>query len=71
MTNVISKFKLLYDHQFYFSFREKHSILHALTTLVDRISKTLDPSDMMLGVSLDFNELDCVDHEILLRKLWS
>ena len=60
--DFINKTKLLYNYQFGFG----------QITLVDRITKALDNGDMMIGVFLDFKKaFDCVDHKILLRKLYA
>lgn len=70
LINFINKHKLLYEYQF--GFRQGHSTQHALITLVDRISKSLDNGEIMVGVFLDLRKaFDTVNHRILLRKLYA
>ena len=52
---------LIYKHQF--GFRREHSTHHALITLMDKITKSLDEGKIMA--------FDTVNHGILLRKLYA
>ena len=59
---------ILYDKQF--GFRKSHSTSHAIITLVDKVSRTLDTGKFIVGVFLDLKKaFDTVDHTILLKKL--
>ena len=51
---------------------KKHSTQHAIITLVDGITSSLDSGDPVIGVFLDLKKaFDTVDHEILIKKLFS
>ena len=65
----MSKYNLLYKLQF--GFRKEQSTQHALITLVDNITKALDEGIMLIGVFLDLSWFDCVDQNMLLRKLYA
>ena len=53
-----------------FRFRAKHSSYMALITLVDRLSKALKKSEIIIRLFPDFSKVfDNVDHEMLLCKL--
>ena len=52
------------------AFEKHNSTSHAIITLVERVTKSLDTGKYVVGVSLDLKKaLDTVDHAILLRKL--
>ena len=60
---------VLYENQF--GFRQGHSTHHALITLVDTITKSLDNGDTEIGVFLDLKKaFDTVDHALLMKKLY-
>ena len=60
--------KILIQHQF--GFRKKCSTYIALGILMDKLIKSLENGDYMIGVFLDFSKaFDTVDHDILLKKL--
>ena len=68
MIAFINENKLL--NKFQFGFREGHSTVMALITLIDEVSKALERGDVAIGIFLDFSKaFDTVDHNILLRKL--
>ena len=72
MYNHISYFidylNILYKYQF--GFRQKHSTQQAIITLVNKITSSLDTSDLVIGVFLDLkNAFDTVDHKILGDKI--
>ena len=69
LMSFIKKHKLLYPNQF--GFRENHGTNIALTFLYNKILKSLDNGDYVLGLFLDFKKaFDTVNHDILLRKLY-
>ena len=54
-----------------FGFRQGHSTHHAHITLVDKITKSLDNGDIVIGVFIDLKKaFDTVNHKILVRKLY-
>jgi len=60
--------KLLYIRQF--GFRRKHSTVHTLTNLCQKIADALDNHKYACGVFVDLQKaFDTVDHNILLAKL--
>ena len=55
-------------HQF--GFRKLHSSYMALMVLTDKLIKSLENGEFVIGVYMDFSKaFDTVDHEILLSKL--
>ena len=65
----LDKYNILYQNQF--GFRQGHSTHHALIALVDKITKSLDNRDIVIGVFLDLKKaFDTVNHKILLKKLY-
>ena len=43
-------------YKFQFGFRKSHSTHHAIITLVDKITSSLDSGDLIIGVFLDFKK---------------
>ena len=70
MFDFLSVNKILYDYQF--GFRSKHSTQQALIILVDRITKSLDRTNIVVSLFIDLKKaFDTVHHRILLRKLYA
>ena len=70
VNNFLYKNDIIYKYQF--GFRKIHSTQHAIITLVDRITTSLDSGDLVIGIFLDLKkEFDIVDHQILIKKLFS
>ena len=64
VNNFLYKNDIIYKYQF--GFRKLHSTQHAIITLVDRITSSLDTGDLVIGVFLDQKKaFDTVDHHIL------
>ena len=55
MYNKLIKFldKYNFSDQNKFGFRQGHSTHHALITLIDKITKSLDTGDIVIGVFID------------------
>ena len=56
LTQFLDKYNILYHNQF--GFRQGHSTHHALISLVDKIIKSLDSGDIVIGVFLDLQKID-------------
>ena len=64
----LENYDILFDNQF--GFRKLHSSYMALMVLTDKLIKSLENGEFVIGVYLDFSKaFDTVDHEILLSKL--
>ena len=58
----INKHNILYKYQF--GFRQNHGTNTALICLMDRIIKSIDSGDIVLGIFLDFSKaFDTVNHK--------
>ena len=72
LLDFLEKFKILYSNQF--GFRKGRSTQMALMILMEKITKSLEKGEFVVGVSLDFSKaFDTVNHDILLQKtapLW-
>ena len=66
--SFLTSFKLLFTRQF--GFRRKHSTVHTLINLCQKIADALDNRKYACGVFVDLQKaFDTVDHDILLAKL--
>ena len=54
LIQFLDQYNVLYQNQF--GFRQGHSTHHALITLVDNITKSLDDGDIVIGVFLDLKK---------------
>ena len=70
MFDFLSDNEILYDYQF--RFRSKHSTQQALIILVNRVTKSLDRTNIVVSLFIDLKKaFDIVHHRILLRKLYA
>ena len=70
LLGFLSKNEALYKYQF--GFRPSHSTQHAIITLGDRITQSLDNGNIAVAILLDLKKaFDTVDHKILLKKLYA
>ena len=68
LLDFLNEHKILFQYQF--GFRKNHSTQLALTVLMDKVIKSIENGDHVIGVFLDFSKaFDTVDHSILLNKL--
>ena len=66
--SFFTRYKILFKKQF--GFRNNHSTIHALISLVDLIKKHLDNDYFVCGIFIDLQKaFDTVNHDILLAKL--
>ena len=60
----LDKYNILYQNQF--GFRKGHSTHDAFIALVDKINKSLDNRDIVIGVFLNIKKaFDTVSHKIV------
>ena len=68
LIRFLEDFNILFENQFWF--RKLHSSYMALMILTDKLIKSLEKGEFVIGVYLDFSKaFDTVDHAILLSKL--
>ena len=61
--NFLDGHSILYAHQY--GFRRGHSTSHAIISLVEMVSHSLDTGKIVVGVFLDLKKaFDTVDHQI-------
>ena len=66
LLDFIEQNKILYTHPY--GFRQKHAII----TLVDRITNSLDKGDIVISIFLDIKKVfDTVDHPTLIKKVYA
>ena len=64
VVNFMDKHDTIYKYQF--GFRKQHSTQHAIITLVDKITSSLDSGDIIIGVFFYLKKaFDTVNHHIL------
>ena len=68
LLKFLENLKIIYENQF--GFRKYHSTYMALILLMDKIAKSLNKGEFVVGVFLDFSKaFDTVNHSILLEKM--
>ena len=68
LTSFLEHTKVLSDCQF--GFRPKHSTIHAILLIIDKIQKAIESRNYSLGIFLDLKkDFDTVGHKIVLKKL--
>ena len=69
LSSFLESQKILFDKQF--GFRKQHSTYMALLILMDKLIKSIQCGNYVIGVFLDFSKaFDTVNHSILLDKLY-
>ena len=69
LNDFLNEFDIIFKYQF--GFRKGYSTYLALTVLMDKLAKSMENGDYVVGVFLDFSKaFDMVDHKILLSKLY-
>ena len=57
-------------YELQYGFRAKHSTMHALVSITEKIRDSLDAGNFACGIFIDLQKaFDTVDHDILLKKL--
>ena len=74
MYKSISKFldshSLIHDRQF--GFRNNHSTTHAIITLVNKITESVDSGNITINLIIDLTKaFDTVSHPILIKKYYA
>ena len=68
LLNFLDANDIFYKYQF--GFRERHSTQLAIINLVEKITKSWESDDIVIGVFLDLKKaFDTVPHDILIKKL--
>ena len=69
LLDFLNKHKIIFKFQF--GFRKGHSTYMALMILMDKLIKSLENGEFVIGIFLDFSKaFDTVDHHIMLTKLF-
>ena len=67
--SFLDKENVIYKQQF--GFRPKHSTMHAIISITEKIREALDKGKFACGVFVDLQKaFDTVNHEVLLTKLY-
>ena len=62
--NSMNEKELIYKYQF--GFRQKHSTQQAIISLIDKLTKSLDYEDIVIGFFSDSKKtFDTVNHKII------
>ena len=70
MTDFFDSNQIIYKYQF--GFRKEHSTQQAIISLVEKITRSLDSRDIVIGIFMDLKKaFDTVDHRIMIRKLYA
>jgi len=70
LRNYLTKFNILYDHQF--GFRPGYSTNMALLDSMDTILENFDVGNKVAGIFIDLSKaFDTLDHSILLNKIYN
>ena len=68
LLDFLNKHKIIFKYQF--GFRKGYSTYMAMMILMDKLIKSLENGEFVIGIFLDFSKaFDTVDHDILLSKL--
>ena len=67
ISSYLNRNGLIYKNQF--GFRQSYSTTHALMSIVERVSRSLDKKMFACGIFVDLKKaFDTVDHDILLKN---
>ena len=70
ISNFINKHNILHSKQF--GFRSKHSTLHAILSITDRIQRAVEDGYYSCGIFLDLSKaFDTVNHNISFYRNWN